>query len=512
MRRITSSQSMSVKRNIIANYLGQGWAALMGIAFVPLYVRALGVESYGLIGVFTVLQAWMTLLDLGLTPTLNREMARLKAGAHTAESIRDLLRSLEIIYAGLAVLMIAIVWFCAPWLASNWLQAVTLPAETVIKAIKIMGFVLATRWLEQVYRGVLQGVQDQVWLNICQGVLATIRWGGAYLVLAYVSPTITNFFVWQGGISIFAAAILVHRTYCLLPHTSRTAKFSLEALVEVRSFASGMFLSAILTFALTQADKLVISTLLPLEQLGYYMLASTAVGGLSQLITPMTTAVYPKLTELAAKNDSLVLKYTYQQSCEWMAAVIIPPSLLLSIFAYPTLLLWTGDSRLATEVAPVMALLALGTLCNGLMNMPYMLQLAFGWTSLSVRVNFVAVAIMVPAIVWVVPRFGTVGAASIWFILNFCYVVIVAHLIYRRLLPSEKWVWYRRAVALPMLGGGVAAGSVYWLVPMPTSRGDAGIYVAVALIVMFCIVVATLPSVKRTLMQSVKVIWNTKCA
>ena len=58
--------------NVVANYLGQGWAALMGLAFVPLYVKILGAETYGLIGVFAVLQSCVTLLDLGLTPTLNR--------------------------------------------------------------------------------------------------------------------------------------------------------------------------------------------------------------------------------------------------------------------------------------------------------------------------------------------------------------------------------------------------------------------------------------------------------
>ena len=32
---------MSIRRNVIANYLGQGWAAVMGLAFVPIYVEAI---------------------------------------------------------------------------------------------------------------------------------------------------------------------------------------------------------------------------------------------------------------------------------------------------------------------------------------------------------------------------------------------------------------------------------------------------------------------------------------
>ena len=43
-----------LKRNLIANYVGQGWAALIGLVFIPLYIKYLGIESYGLIGLFAV--------------------------------------------------------------------------------------------------------------------------------------------------------------------------------------------------------------------------------------------------------------------------------------------------------------------------------------------------------------------------------------------------------------------------------------------------------------------------
>ena len=69
---------MSIRRNVIANYLGQGWAAVMGLAFVPIYVSYLGMEAYGLVGLFALLQGWLALLDMGMTPTLGREMARFR--------------------------------------------------------------------------------------------------------------------------------------------------------------------------------------------------------------------------------------------------------------------------------------------------------------------------------------------------------------------------------------------------------------------------------------------------
>ena len=49
-------------KNVAANILGLGWAALMGICFVPLYLKFIGVEGYDLIGFFVIL-SHMALCD-----------------------------------------------------------------------------------------------------------------------------------------------------------------------------------------------------------------------------------------------------------------------------------------------------------------------------------------------------------------------------------------------------------------------------------------------------------------
>jgi len=36
---------LSLKKNLFANYLGQGWTALMGLAFVPAYINYLGIKA-----------------------------------------------------------------------------------------------------------------------------------------------------------------------------------------------------------------------------------------------------------------------------------------------------------------------------------------------------------------------------------------------------------------------------------------------------------------------------------
>jgi O-antigen/teichoic acid export membrane protein len=482
----------------------------MGIAFVPLYIGALGVETYGLIGIFSVLQACMTLLDLGLTPTLNREMARLRAGAHTAASIRDLLRSLEIIYSVLSAFMILIIWLGSSWLANNWLRVERISPDVVVLSIKIMAVVLTTRWLEQVYRGALQGMEDQIWLNGMQAILATVRWGGAYVLVTFAWPSIIAFFIWQGCASFLTTVILIRRTYRVLPASPRTARFSMPALREIYGFASGMFTGAILSLVLTQVDKVVISKLLPLDQIGYYMLAATLSGGLLLLITPMNTAVYPKLTEQVALNDFAALSITYQHACEWLSAIIIPPALLLAFFAYPALMAWTGNAALAKSASTLVVFLAVGTLFNGLMNMPYMLQLAFGWTSLSIRINIVAVALLVPITVWSVPRYGAVGAALAWLILNASYLVITAHIMHLRILPGRKRSWYFWAIAAPLSVGTAISALIKELFPEPTSRVEATVTIGFAYMFICVGVILALPNVRQKIIAAIKSIFKNR--
>ena len=333
--------------------------------------------------------------------------------------------------------------------------------------------------------------------------------GGAYLILLRL-PSVMTFFIWQGGVSVVTAGELMWRTYRLLPGTHRRAAFSPGALREVRSFASGMFVSSALTLLLAYSDKIIVSKLLPLEALGAYTLAANAVTGLLQLMLPMGTAVYPKLTELVSRNEVIVLASTYQRACQWMAAVIVPPAFVLMFFPQPTLMAWTGDVQLVATVAPLLSVLALGTLFSVLTYLPYYLQLAHGWTSLVIRVNSVAVFIIIPLTFWAVPRFGAVGAAYAWLLLNVGYLFIMVYLMHRRVLPGSRRQWYRDAVGLPLAAGAIVALPMRWLIPQVTDRLSAAAILVAVTATLALSISFSLPLVRRDVVEYIRRVSGTR--
>jgi len=437
---------MSLKRNVIANYLGQAWTAVMGLVFVPVYIKYLGMESYGLIGIFIMLQAWLSLLDMGMTPTLSREMARYTAGQHTEQSIRDLLRTLEIIAVTLASLLYAGLYFSATWLANHWLQTEKIAPAELAQAITVMGLVIALRFVEGLYRSAIIGLQQQVWLNIAGAVLATLRSGGVVLVLIWIAPTIEAFFFWQGIISIITIVTFIAVTYRHLPVSPQPAQFSLPQLQAIGRFAGGMMLTTFLALLLTQVDKIILSRLLSLELFGYYTLASIVAGTLYQFILPITQAYLPRFTELATQDNTDALIKIYHQGAQLINVLVIPAALTLVLFGDRLLLLWTNNPLLTENVTPLLTLIGIGTLLNGFMNMPYLLSLAYGWARFSVYLNLIAAILLVPSMIWATLHYGAIGAAWIWLILNAGYILIGVHFLYWRLLSSEKWQWYKNLI------------------------------------------------------------------
>ena len=93
----------SVRRNIIANFAGKGWIGIFNLAFIPIYVKLMGVEVYGLIGIFMSLSAVLALLDMGLSATMSRELSKLSVVEGSAQESRNLVRTFEVIYWGIGI-------------------------------------------------------------------------------------------------------------------------------------------------------------------------------------------------------------------------------------------------------------------------------------------------------------------------------------------------------------------------------------------------------------------------
>ncbi|MDQ3996976.1 MAG: oligosaccharide flippase family protein [Gemmatimonadota bacterium] len=469
--------SGALRRDMFANLLGRGWVALAGLLFVPLYIKLLGVEAYGLVGFTAALQVGISLLDVGLATTLNRELARIRAsggrpaggGANdSAQQQRDLVRTLESTYWIAALVIVALVELAASGIAKEWLHPERLSTGSVENAIRLIGITIALQFPFTLYEGGLLGIGRQVALNVLIVVGATLRFGAVVAVLVWVSATIEAFFIWQVAVTALQTLVAGWLLWSSLPKARFRARFRRDVLSGVSGFATGMAGISLSAVVLSQMDKVVLSKVLTLSAFGYYTLAAAAAGVLYVLFLPLFQAVFPRFSQLYAIGDVRALAALYHRSAQALAVLILPAATVLALFSHEIILLWTQNQDAADATRALVALFAIGTALQGLMNVPYALQLAAGWTTLALYANLVAIGVLLPGLVVLASRYGALGAGFIWVALNVGYATIGVAIMHRRLLRGHLGRWYGADVGLPLLASIAAAGTVRLAVPAPT--------------------------------------------
>jgi len=489
----------SFRSNLLANLAGTGWATLVQLACVPFYIRLMGIEAYALVGFHVLLLAVLQVFDAGLTTALNREMARRLADRREAEAMGDLARTLESLYWIAGVLLGAAIALLAPYVAEHWINPENLTRSQVVSAITLMGALVALQWPLSLYQGGLLGLQRQVRLNVLRVVFASASGIGAVLVLFLVSADIVTFFRWQGIVMAanVAATALAFRT--ALPRTVRQPRIDPGLVLKTGAFAAGVALISLFAMLLAQMDKLVLSKLATLETFGHYVLAGTAASGLLLFVTPLYTAVFPRLSSLVAAGDEDGVRALYHGSSQLLAVLAIPCAAVLALFSFEVLAVWTGDAATAAISAPILALLAAGSALNGLMHVPYALQLAYGWTRIGVVITLGQVALFLPLLVYSVQRFGAVGAAAIWLALNAFYLAVGLPWTHRRLLRGDARKWLVCDVGVPAAGALVVALMGRLLMPESMGRWGVAAYLVVTVALSMLFAFALSPRVRRGL-------------
>lgn len=473
----------------------------MSLAFIPLYIKFLGIEAYALIGFFATLISIFGLLDLGLSSTLNRELARSTVREDGAQKTRDLLRTLEIIYLAVAIFIIVLVVSLSQFIATNWLNAENLSVETLENAVMLIGMAIGFQWPLGLYRGGLLGLQKQVLVNVINSGLATLRGVGAVLILWLISPTIEAFFLWQVAISFLSTIITALLLWHNMPNGEQWAKFNTNLLLSVWKFAAGAMGAAVTWVILSQLDKLLLAVLLPLETYGYYMLAVVVASALMNVFGPIYTAMYPRLSQLVEMNDQKALVHVYHRACQLTSVIALPLAVLLAFFSYEIMLLWTNDPMIASNSAGLVTLLVVGTIFHGMTYLPYALQLAHGWASLRFYVNLVAIILLVPMLFIMVNYYQAIGAAAVWLVLNICYVFFDILIMHGRILKGEQWRWYFEDIGLPLVASMVIIGIGKWMFPTDASQLFLILYLAAVLISAYIVAAISTPQSRMLLIR-----------
>lgn len=480
---------MRAGKNLLMGMAGSIWNALLNLAVVPIYLRYLGVDAYGLVGVLVTLQFLFQILDLGIAPTVNREVARGTALGNLATA-RTLVHSLAFVYWGTALFIAIIVSALSGLLSEYWVHSDKLPPSTIRLALMLMGAVIAGRWPVGLYLAAVSGAHRLASGSLVTMLYSTVNALGAIAILAFVSKTIQALFIWQALTAILYAIGMRWLAWRVLGGTGTTS-FEVASLRRIWRFSAGMFAVTVAGALFTQIDKMILSRMLGLADFGIYTLAGTIAGALGLFTTPVFNVIYPNFAALVAAGQPEKLRRNYRIASRMTSAVLFSTAIVLAVLSKNVIALWTGNPAIAAKAAPIVSLLVFGTALNGVLTVTHALQLAYGMTKLPLVINAVLLVVAMPAIISLVYFYAGPGGAAAWLFLNVLYGILsllLTHLTILKTFNAMLAFWDIVAPALVASAAGVAVYAANALFHMP----DAVAVVFGALIGILAIIASVL--------------------
>jgi len=442
-----------LQRNIVANYLGRAYSVAAIYLFVPIYVRILGLEAYGLIAFYSVILALISLADVGLSTTFSREAARVK---HKS-SLLDLLTTIERVLLLTTSLGAFMLFGGADWIASHWLNAKAgLDQEEAAWCLRLMALSLPAQLLISLYSAGLLGLQRQVSANALQASYTTIR-SGLVIVPILWMPEPSTFFAWHlvstCAFAVVARAVL---TSAMGLPRFKSGRFAPREMLPLLAFAGGMFVITIIANVNTQLDKLIVSKMFSIQEFGVYTLAATLAQIPVAATSPIAIALYPAITAKLALNEVREAESLYERYTFIIAVLAALGSIGLALFGREVFAVWVASESIPDAAQKAMVLLSLGSLFLCLQLTPYYLSLARNDNWTIAVLAFGTLLLSVPLVYVGASNFGLLGAAMPWLLLNCLNFATLSYFINRRHYRKSHYRWLAKFVFMPVGIGGVA--------------------------------------------------------
>lgn len=436
-------KKLSLNINILAGLISQIYLIIANILVVPIYIKYLGAESYGLVAFFVLLQGVFLLLDMGLTPTLSRQTTLFHSGTLNKLHFMQIFRFVRLVFYVLGFLALVILFLLSENIVYKWINIEILQSNLVHQCFYMMIVCVFLRWIVGLYRGILTGFERVVWLSVVSIIIATLKFFGVLLYMYFFGFNILNFFIFQLVIGVLEYLIFCIQTHQLLPKNNEHIPFDFSVIRPLLPFILSIGFSSFVWIVVTQLDKVILSGILTLSEYAYFNVAVLVAGAIIQVNAPISNAIMPRMAFLYSENNVEKMRQVYLNATQIVTVFIVTTGLFLFFFAEPILYVWSNDSTISEKSSKILRLYALGNVFLVLSAFPYYLQYAKGDMKYHLWGNILSLSILLPTIIYVAYQYGAIGVGMVWLMTHLCFLCFWVSFVHKKIESNINMAWFK---------------------------------------------------------------------
>jgi O-antigen/teichoic acid export membrane protein len=352
------------RRLVISNAVYQGAGSLLiqlvNFFILPLFVRNMGAELYGIWTISFLLIGYFDFFDLGLFSGLQRYVAK----AHVKNDIRDLsvtVSSSFFILMGMAVIMGTLILCLNECLLSFFRvgEAIRDDARMLLLVTGVAAFFI---WPMKVGDSVLQGtlhIQQASVINTLGGIASSFAMLGMILARCDVVAIRVAVIV----ITLLSRMAVWVQIWRYFPGVRLTPRlFQWSKIKEMMSFSLGMLVANLIFFLGEKIQPLILGRMLGAGSITSFTILSKAFATIRQYTSMINQTITVTTFNLAAAKDVRRIEMMLDKAVKYRAVLTLPLA-IIGILVMPDFLkLWVGIEYAGYAVwAQLLMLVILGS-------------------------------------------------------------------------------------------------------------------------------------------------------
>ena len=400
----------SLAKNSIYNLFGYGIPLIFALVLIPLLIKGLGEERFGILNLAWVIIGYFSFFDFGIGRALTKIIAE-KIGLNQTEEIPSIFwTSFSLVFIVSLVGTLALL-FISPILVYDFLNiSKDLQTETLytfyVLALSVP-IVTTTAGL----RGVLEAYQKFGIINIIRITLGVFSFLGPLLCLIF-----THSLFWIALFLIIVRAVVwvLYMNQCFKLNVKIKSKlyFKTNLVKHILRLSGWMTVSNIIVPVIIYLDRFLIGALVSATAITYYATPYEVVTKLLLVPGALTGVLFPAFSASYLNNPDFTKRISLK-AIKYIFIILYPIILLIVTFASEGMELWLGG-KFAENSYFVLQLLALGVLFNSIAYIPFAFLQGIGRPDITAKINLVELPFYLIGMWIAIKELGISGPALVW--------------------------------------------------------------------------------------------------
>ncbi|OIN03963.1 hypothetical protein BFS86_03460 [Shewanella algae] len=401
---------MKIRTNALWNLAGSVLPLLLGLVTIPILIKGIGNELFGLLSLIWIIIGYLSIFDLGIGRALTQRVAT-KIGENDFETLESTIYTGLIFTATIGVVIGAIFLSLTGILSSSWLS-ITIENQTpAFYSLVFVALITPITTTSNGLRGVLEAYGLFKVVNLIRLFHGSLNFVLPLTVYFVAGPNLV-FITLSLCLLRLVIAFVTYR--CVVKNTAykRKTDFSKDELKVLLGFGSWMTLSNVVNPMMDALDKFIISAKVGASNVLFYTVPFDLLSRLFILPTAITSVVFPKFSELWYQ-DLNELKELYHSTLKLVMIGMLIICIFMGVFSKDFLSLWI-DKEFSENAYLVSLVLIIGIYFNCVARVPFALVQSCGDSKTTAKLHVFECTLYLPIMYYSIVEFGLIGAACSW--------------------------------------------------------------------------------------------------